>query len=397
MAKVLMTSIKQNFGAIALFVLITVAGFLLPVSINMIIDSHEESFQGEPIANTLYAQIVSDAPDLVMLPEGDVNKTKDTLYMTIDYSPLVMVNLTDAINRASAFISKIPYLSNRALSHVENGYNLDYNNGMWSIKFEDSQISVWVSVNAISGKIAGFRSFWTSESPNPYRKDADATNRLNASAIETRVVQFLNEMNYTLSPFTMVLAPVLDTGPMYFSWSTYIVRFYCVMNNTLIEGNQLFFHIDIESGDILGFYYFWTHFGQVPTEGVISDSVAVQEALSYIDDLRNYTEVRITSSMLVLEKIQILQSNASEYQLEWIVFGTFSQENLPFSIRVEPLSGKPSLLSEPKLILLEFSMMQEKIFAADQIVLVLSFSFVVAAILNTLVRRHLTVANASSR
>ncbi len=393
-----MVSSMNNLGVVFALALVTLSGFLLPIAVSETIGSHDVVFEGTPIADTIFSGAVSEKPDPAMLLGGEMNRTQDTLCMRADYSPLVTVNRTEAITRARAFLSGVLYLANRTLSPVEPVYNPDYTQGRWYLAFEDDEINVWVSVNAISGKITGFGTAWVSEAPNPDQRDVDTANILNMSAVEVSALQFFKSMNYTLSPYTMVVPPVLETSPMYFRGSTFVLRFYCTMNDTLIDGNQVFLHIDIATGEVLSFGYYWTYFRQVPAEHVVSASVAEHAALAYVDEIRNYTAVRVTSSLLFLENTAGGTANTSDFRLEWIVRGTFhssfSQDAIPFFVRVYPLSGVPWFLGE-QIVELDSSVVKQPQVSMPLLASILGLSLAVAAVSLLLVRKHIAVVSIS--
>ncbi len=383
----------SNLGVVFALALVTLLGFMFPIAVSETIGSHEVAFEGIPIADTIFSEVVSRTPDPVMLPGGEVNRTQDTLYMRADYSPLVKVNLTQATNRARAFLSLVPYLSNRTLTPAETGYISDYNQGTWSVRFVVDEVSVLVSVNAISGKITGFSTGWTSEAPNPDQRDVATAKILGVGAVEASALQFLKSINYTLSPYTKVVPPVLDTSPVDFRGGYFDLRFYCVMNDTLIEGNEVSLHLDMVTGEVLAFHYSWTYFRQVPTEGVVSASAAERAALAYIDEIRNYTDVRVRSSMLFLENTGRTMPNGSDFRLEWMLRGTFMQAH-PFSALVYPLSGVPYALGDVQLYDVPVAK-QSEVLSVPLLASILGLSLAVAGVSLALVRKHVPVVSIS--
>ena len=340
--KKLLGVLSDNFRVAVALALVTLSGLLLPLAVNQTFGSHEVVFEGTPIADTIFSEVVSEEPDPAMLPGGEVNRTQDTLYMRADYSPLVTVNLTGAIKRARNFMSGVAYLANRTINLVYSDYT-EFPQATWYLKFNVRHTGLYagVSVNAITGKIVSYDPVGWYNLSNPYVKDPNTTHILDTSALEASALQFFKTMNYTLSPYTMVLPPVLETESYYFSESQFTICFYCVMNDTLIDGNEISLHLDIETGEVLSFYYSWTYFRQIPTEGVISVRSAEQAARSYINGFSDFPAVQFTSSMLSLRQKGVDMVNESNFRLMWLVQGTISPGATPITIGIYPLSGVP--------------------------------------------------------
>lgn len=338
--KRMLSSLADNFGVAVALALVALSGILFPLVINATIGSHQVVFEGTPIADTIFSEVVSEKPDPAMLPGGPVNRTKDTLYMRADYSPLVTVNLTGAITSARSFMSGVNYLANRTINLIYSDYT-EFPQATWYLKFNVRHTGLYagVSVNAISGKIVSFDPIGWYNVSNPYVKDPNTTHILDTSAVEASALQFFKTMNYTLSPYTMVLSPVLETESYYFSESQFTIRFYCVMNDTLIDGNEISLHLDIETGEVLSFYYSWTYFRQIPAEGVISARSAEQAARSYINGFSDFPAVQFTSSMLSLRQKGVDMVNESNFRLLWIIQGTMAPDATPITIGIYPLSG----------------------------------------------------------
>ncbi len=317
--------------------------------------SHPASFVGVPIQDTIFANITDKKPDSAMLPGGVIHKTQDTIEISKpDYSRLPSVNLTEAIESARAFLRGVSYLS--ALSFEFNSSQPPENH-LWPLKFSAANYIVYVEVNSISGRVVGFSWDWVGNSPVPYIKDVNKTQTLNAQAVDEKAVEFLKAMNYTLSPFCRVLGPTLgpsaafpNYGRLPYGMSSYFtLLFYNVMNNTFVPDNVVSLDLDIETGDILGFCYIWTYIKSIPVEGIISASTAERVALAVCAFY--YTDIQVTSSMLVLENWgRFWGENVTDlsYRLAWVVLGTYSTGSsvpnpYPIScklyVEVNPLSG----------------------------------------------------------
>jgi hypothetical protein len=390
-----MRSVSDNMGIAVALALVILSGLLLPLAVNQTFGSHEVVFEGTPIADTIFSEVVSERPDPAMLPGGPVNRTKDTLYLRADYSPLITVNLTGAINRARNFMSGVTYLANRTINLVYSDYT-EFPQATWYLKFNVRHTDLYagVSVNAISGKIVSYDPIGWYNLSNPYVKDPNTTHILDTSAVEASALEFFKTMNYTLSPYTMVLPPVLETEPYYFSESQFTIRFYCVMNDTLIDGNEISLHLDIETGEVLSFYYSWTYFRQIPSEGVISVRSAEQAARSYINGFSDFPAVRFTSSMLTLRQKGVDLVNESNFRLMWIIQGTISPDATPITIGIYPLSG--ALCYWSAYIWLEGGPFVKQ--TQVSIILVgstLGFSLAVAGVSLVLVRKQLSLTDAS--
>ena len=383
-------SISSNSGVAVAIALITLSGFLFPIALTEITGSHQVIFEGTPIADTVFSEVVSEKPDAAMLPGGEVNRTQDKLYMRADYSPLVTVNLADAIERASNFMSGIAHLANKTIDL----FNSEYVQASWRLSFNvrNSSHYAHIWVNAISGKIAGFDTDWTSEAPSPDQRDVDTVNYLNMSAVEASALQFFKSRNYTLSPYTMVLPPVPYPNPVDLGGGHFYLRFCCVMNDTLMDGNEISLFLDMVTGEVFAFYYSWTYFRQIPTAGMVSAHSAEHAVLAYAYGKRDHTCVRVTSSALVLQNWGLGAANASDFKLFWEVKGLVLYRNHPFSALIYPLSGEvrrfivpPTLASMPSVEYPKVS----PVFVA----LPLCFSLTIAAISWILVRKRISVVN----
>jgi hypothetical protein len=147
------------------------------------------------------------------------------------------------------------------------------------------------------------------------------------------------------------------------------------------------------TGEVLAFHYSWTYFRQVPTAGVVSASAAEHAVLAYIDEIRNYTDVRVTSSMLFLENKGRTMPNGSDFRLEWMVKGTFMQ-GFPFSALVYPLSGVPWALGDAQWLDVSGAIRSE-VLNVPALASILCLSLAVAAVSLVLVRKHIPVVSIS--
>lgn len=384
--KRMVDSLADNFGVAIALALVALSGFLFPIAINATTGSHEVVFEGTPIADTIFSEVVSDKPDPAMLPGGAVNRTQDTLYMRADYSPLVTVNLTGAVERARSFMSGVAHFANKTIDL----FNSEYTQASWRLLFYVRSSSLWANVwvSAISGKITGFSTGGENEAPNPDQSDVDTVNILNMSAVEASALQFFKSKDYTLSPYTMFLPPVLIGGGVFY------LRFYCVMNDTLIEGNELSLYLDMVTGEVLAFFYSWTYFRQIPSEGVISAHSAEHAVIAYTDETRDHTFVRVTSSALVLRNWGPHSANASDFRLFWDVQGIVLFHTSHFTASIYPLSGEVRYFGIPATPA-STPFAEHPQISTVLVALTLCFSFIIAAVSLILVRKRILIVNVS--
>lgn len=337
----------ENRGVVASLACVLVLGLMLPVLASMASRyiPHPASFSGVPVEETIFADIVNEQPDPAMLPQGVINITEDTVEIRADFSSFISVNLTEAVGIAHTFLSEMPYLSGRTFEFDANGSG--FYHGMWTLGFTGPELTVGIDVNAISGRVLGFRSHWVAYSPNPFDKDANETHPLSTDVANDKALQFLRGMNYTLSPFCRVLGPVLETSVTYLSYSALVLSFYNVMNDTYVEDNLVSLQLDIETGEVLEFGYYWTYIPCVPVDHLISAQAAERIALADINPIGDYpATIEITSSVLVLENHGEALATSSFYRLEWVVSGTYTIKvgqptvySYSFTVEIHPVSG----------------------------------------------------------
>jgi hypothetical protein len=219
---------------------------------------------------------------------------------------------------------------------------------------------------------------------------------MGADTINDKGLGFLKNMNYTLSPFCRVLGPTLETSITYPTHSRFVLKFYNIMNDSYVEDNLVFLHLDIATGDVLGFGYYWTFVRSTPVENIISGSTAEHVALAYVNARRDYKHVEVTSSVLVLQNWGRNLTNSSYYKLVWVISGTFStgfdQYTAQLSVEVHPISGLAYALADVQVFGVPIEHYTEV--AAEYDVVVLTLSLLIAVLSFMFAKRLVTVTPA---
>ncbi|MDF1540001.1 MAG: hypothetical protein P1Q69_13980 [Candidatus Thorarchaeota archaeon] len=311
---------KENgcIGAVLVFLL--VLGLLVPILVVSVtgLPTNQMMLVGEPIENTTFSSISSDAPNEAMLPGGIIHSEESGVYMIRNTSDLTTVNQSIAIDSFLSFSDNFSYnfsyLTNQNLT-IDSGWTrLDPT--AWVFRFIGNDVDVYANINPFTGKVVEFHSRW--HGPSPYVREYNGTNPMTKDDIEESALSFLNDFDYSLNPNARYIGPEVEYDIGFVSHYVYSLRYFNVINETIVWGNVVTLHLDIKTGEIVDFSYSWTYIPSIPMQNSISSQLAESSAANYIAGLSEPTEARIQSSSLIFGN-GIGEDGDGTYRLVWAV------------------------------------------------------------------------------
>ncbi len=310
-----MSVINSNREVILTITLIVLAGLILPfVAVHVSGNpSHLVTLRGEPVTESIFAELVRSEPDPVVFPQFPVVETETSITMESDYDGLETVNESMAISAAVDFLSKVWYLADVNLSINTGWTTLD--DGSWRFQFIGANLSTYVGVNAMSGKVDSFASVWSSGS-SPFIPDTNESNYATSDQVEQLASNFLRQFNYTLSPHALYVGPSIVYNYA-FHHNVYRISFFNSVNDTLIEDSGVWLYMDLEAAAILEFSYWWVHVDRIPKERIISPIRAEQCAIDYLKGPENLSVFEILSTALIFHRTWT--PTGYGYRLAWLV------------------------------------------------------------------------------
>ena len=324
---------RQGLFIIFIFLI----GLIIPVTAVNVAGhpSHHATLSGEPVLDTVFAEIIKLEPDPVVFPQNPIVETETSISMKSDYTNLTKVNESDATSAALRFISKIWYLSdefNFSEKSIDNGWTI-LDDSVWRFRFFEENVEVYVSVNAISGKVNEFASIWSYDSP--FIPDTDDSQFASSTQLEQLALDFLNQFNYTLTTYAKYVSPTLVYSHIHHQ-DVFRISFFNLVNESLIWQNGIHLYIDTNARAILQFSYSWVHIDAIPIGKIITPNEAEQAAVDYLKDTISALAFEIRSTVLTFEKMWT--PSGQEYRLGWIV--SINSDSLA-AIHIDAKSGTP--------------------------------------------------------
>ena len=305
----------KNRNVVFIIALIVLAGSTLPfVAVHVSgYPSHLAIPRGEPVTDSIFAELVWSEPDPVVFPIFPVVETETSITMKSDYDGLETVNESAAISAAFHFVSKVWYLTGINLSINAGWTNLD--DGSWHFQFIGANLHTYVGVSAMSGKVDSFASVWSSDS-SPFMSDTNESSYATSEEVEQLAFDFLQQFNYTLSPHAQYVGPSI-TYNYALHQNVYLISFLNIVDDTPIEHSGVWLDMDLEATAVLEFSYWWVHVDRIPTERIISPIRAEQNAINYLKGPMNLSVFEILSTVLFFDRTWT--PIGLEYRLAWLV------------------------------------------------------------------------------
>ncbi|MHA1615213.1 MAG: hypothetical protein ACTSYJ_10240 [Candidatus Thorarchaeota archaeon] len=304
---------KKKPTTVAVILVIIVAS-VSSVLIWSSLQFHEVEHGGIPIDQTRFAELVDSELGPAMLPGAPLVVSLNAVTMTIDYGALIpVITLNESIDTALQFYTEFSYLSelNFTPDPVWNNLHDEY----YTLRFFHNGTAIYTAVSSITGMI---RSFSPSKSLlAPLAKTPQTTQLMSLEDVEEKAFDFLNNHNYTFSPYTRYEGPTLLDDRVFVGFWVYKLHFFCVINGSKISGNWCTLEFDIETGEILNFNYRWFDISFLPIDGIISAKQAEQNALEFFVNEKNASGMYVTKTQLWFKTISTIPK--LEYWLCWIV------------------------------------------------------------------------------
>ena len=338
---------RSGFGFLAFFLALVASGMVLPLFVVSWASGfyhleNELALAGEPVGNTVFANLTSHNPDPAMLPAGVYSEDADTIRMKANYTALPKIGREEAVSEARKFLAVFSYFE--ASSIVDPGWGtFDFPN--WELRLITEWCLVDVYGNALSGKITGYGFSLTNltEAPPPFNGSLGSNPDLQAS--ESNVYSFLKSANYTLSESCFLAAPQRITRGEEGIEDRFWFRFFHAINGALVVSNEVNVFTQASSGLVVGFGYEWTDVPYLATGRVIEDRLAADNAANYA---KEFPSIEVLETNLVFWNLW--DSRAPEFVLFWVVTCRRFGEDHVFLVLVYAISGTPyRLVGVPEL------------------------------------------------
>ena len=291
------------------FTLSSVLGYSLDVSLGTV-------YTGTPIAETPFANISSTEPDDRMIPGSAVRTTVDGVTMKVVYDKSEMINITQAIDAAKLFLAQFDYIPPMNFTPVEPWSQLQ--EGKWNLRFNATVMDVFVSVNAVTRSVTAFATDWYDWlNPSPYVRTLNGS-IMDIPEIEQAALHFFEQNGITLSAHSHYVTASPEYSTRFLTHNVYALRFFEVINNTLVHGNAVSVYLDVLTGEVVHFTYVWVFVNDIPTSGIIDRGLAGRLALDYIVDKHGIGYYRVTHT--ILEFMRFGSYKSPTYILVWIVY-----------------------------------------------------------------------------
>lgn len=290
-------------------------GLLLPFFIVNVmgLPAYQLEFSGEPIEDTAFVNISSSDYNTAMLPGGDVMADDGGVRLILDYSSHEKINQTTAIESVLLFSKNLSYLEGQNVT-LDTGWTRLGPTG-WAFRFLGTDFAIYAGVNAFTGRVKEFKTIW--QGPSPYVRDFNGTNPMTQGEIEEHALVFFQSYGFSLHESAMYQNPVVEYDISFLSHYVYSLRFFNVINETLVSGNVVELNLDLESGEMVGFSYSWTHIPNIPIHNSIESQEAEKVAGNYINSLPTTVDFRIDSSVRVFRNF--ITGSILDYRLTWAV------------------------------------------------------------------------------
>ena len=315
-----MAKFNPNRRTILSLVVMFVMAIVSPIVAGNALDaSIATQFVGVPIADTPFSEESSPVASSLMLPGTNISRSEDSVSMSINYSDYEMINLTEAAESVSIFVNQFEYLQDANLKLDEN-WSMLYA-AEWTFRFVGNHMDLYASVNAISGSVTSFIVRWTG--PSPYVRELDSMT-LQVQDVELSALEFLKTNNITLSHNSYYVSPKIEYNIRYLTHYVYSIRFFEVINQTLVDGNIVSIHLDVSTGWVVSFNYQWTFINEIPTHGIINKETARTKAVEYIVEHSDNAEIfSVVFTTLLFTNVAMLKSPV--YKLCWAVYTDHSR------------------------------------------------------------------------
>ncbi len=315
-----MAKFNPNRRTILSLVVMFVMAIVSPIVAGNALDaSIATQFVGVPIADTPFSEESSPVASSLMLPGTNISRSEDSVSMSINYSDYEMINLTEAAESVLIFVNQFEYLQDANLKLDENWSRLEA--AEWTFRFVGNQMGLYATVNAISGSVTSFIVRWTG--PSPYVRELDSMT-LQVQDVELSALEFLKTNNITLSHNSYYVSPKIEYNIRYLTHYVYSIRFFEVINQTLVDGNIVSIHLDVSTGWVVSFNYQWTFINEIPTHGIINKERAKTNAIEYIFEHSDSTEIfNVVFTTLLFKNLASYDSPV--YQLCWAVYTDHSR------------------------------------------------------------------------
>ncbi len=302
---------------IVTLVLVLISVFSLSTALGYALDSSlGNTYAGTPIAETPFANISSSEPDDAMALGSAVRATADGVTMNVVYDESEMINITQAIDAAKLFLAQFDYIPPMNFTPVEPWSRLE--SGRWILRFNATIMDVFVSVNAVTCAVLSFATDWYDwVSPSPYARSLNSS-IMDIPEIEQVALRFFEQNNLTLSAHAYYATASLEYNLRYLTHNVYALRFFEVINNTIVGGNVVSVCLDVLTGEVVEFSYLWVFVRDIPTAGIIDQGIAGWLAVSYMAEKHGYGNYRIRHT--VLEFVRGGSYKSPSYLLCWIVY-----------------------------------------------------------------------------
>ena len=308
-----------------LFILAVLLGASSPFlakSIDPQFTAHYLMPPGTPVRDTVFSDLVSDAIDPVIYPGGVIEDTEDSIRMISNYDQLAKVNETMAVQAALNFAARVSYLEDVQLTLNPSWTLLD--GATWSLQFTTSNMRIYFGINALSARVSDFSPRWEGIT-SPHEKDSNMVELLDDSALEMSAKAFLIAHNYSLSQYARYAPPHLEYSSI-IGHEVSMLRFFHVVDDVVISTSGRFsgsstehaplqMGLDIETGEVIDFFYKWTHVSELPKEHLVNPAQAERIAIDHLQRVEDRESANITAIGLVFGRVSY-----EEYRLNWIVY-----------------------------------------------------------------------------
>ena len=338
---------RSGFGVLAFLLALVASGMVLPLFIVSWTSGfyhleNELALAGEPVGNTLFANLTSATPDPAMLPAGIYSEDADTIRMKANYTALPRISREEAVSEARKFLAVLSYFE--ASNIVDAGWgSFDFPN--WELRLITEWCLVDVHVNALSGKTTGYGFSLTNltEAPPPFNGSTGHDPDLQTS--EANVYSFLKSANYTLSESCLFAAPQRITRGEEDIADRFWFRFFHAVNGALVVSNEVNVFTQASSGLVVGFGYDWIDVPYLAANRVIESRLAADTATSYLKEPLNLEVLETTLAFW-----NLWDSRTPEFVLFWVVTCRRFGDGDSFLVFVYALSGNPyRVVVEPEL------------------------------------------------
>ncbi len=321
----------KQFAAI-LIVIILIA---IPISVFYVLPILKVTpVPGVSVHRTVFADLVSEVPDPVMFPTGEMTNSSDTFHMKPTSGSIV--NESQVYDAATEFLNLEPWLQSENYS-VHDDPTFDER---WYTGFSGEIVHGDIDVNPLSGKVLRYRVFW--EGDPPFAPNLNDSSILDKDTIEQCAVEFLTRHNYSLSPYARYSEPIIGdriVGPDYL---VYKLVFHNVVDGAIIsehifhnlEMGSLYLYLDPHTGTVVQIFYLWTHIPSLPVFRAMPIHWAEAIAIRHMSSQIGNSSLSLSKATLVFERMGSMHSH--NYFLAWVLF----YDSPGWDIHIDAISGE---------------------------------------------------------